>query len=251
MSTAANRRPLVAITTSQQRDEGGYRPPQITLYSNYIAALDRLGLSALLLTTAHGAAATAELMELASGLLLTGGDDIDPELYGESPIPALGAVDRDRDEAELRALDLALERELPVLGICRGHQVINVHFGGTLYQDIATQLGTMPQTHMGDWAQHHHEVDVVEPSLLASLISARRFHVNSYHHQAVKALGKGLRCTAEAEGGLIEAIETDDGHWILGVQWHPERHEAQASESDPNLQVFAGFRDAVMARAQR
>lgn len=242
--------PLVAVTASTIPEAGSYRKPQLALYAAYVAALERMDLTAVLLSTAHSPESLRRLLDRCSGLVLTGGYDIAPHRYGEEPIEQLGEVNEDRDEMEFLVLGGAIDRELPVLGICRGHQLLNVHFGGSLYQDIAAQMDS-DAVHTGtdDWSQHHHTVTVEAGSRLEQCLGIRSFEVNSFHHQAVKKVGDGLRVTARADDGMVEALETVDGSWILGVQWHPERHEAQAPETDPNRCVFNAFAGAVRRRA--
>lgn len=240
---------FVAVTASTIPEAGSYRKPQIALYAAYLAALERLRLTAVLLTTAHSGHSIGKLLDRCAGLVLTGGYDIDPTRYGQEPIEELGEVNADRDEMEFTALQGAIDRELPVLGICRGHQLLNVHFGGTLYQDIATQIGGAGG-HRGsdDWTQHHHTVTVEPGSRLEQCLGVSAFDVNSFHHQAVDRVGTGLRASAHAEDGMIEAIESVHAPWILGVQWHPERHEAHAADTDPNRCVFNAFGAAVRLR---
>jgi len=237
---------FVAITTTIDPQGGEYAQPRIGLYSNYVAQLQRVGLTPMLITPTHTAESIRALVQLCSGLVLTGGEDIDPSCYGEDPIPELGTVNPARDFAELRAIDAACEFELPILGICRGHQLLNVYFGGTLCQDImvamesaSSHLQTTP------WGSHHHEIEIEAGSRLANAVGTQRLEINSYHHQAVRRIADPLTATARADDGLVEAIEARFDRWIVGVQWHPERFEAEAEESDPNLRLFAAFAEAV------
>jgi putative glutamine amidotransferase len=152
---------------------------------------------------------------------------------------------------EFHALDCALQRGMPVFGICRGAQVLNVHFGGTLYQDIVTQRpGELRHQQSAPWGRHAHAVVVEPESLLCSLVGERRLFINSFHHQAVKDVGRDLRVVARADDGLIEGIEHTRYPWLLGVQWHPERNQASTPETNPDLRLFAGFRDAVSRYAE-
>lgn len=237
---------FVALTTTIDPVGGEYQKPRIALYANYIAPLERNGLTPVLVTPAHTEASIRELVRSCDGLVLSGGDDIDPARYGHDAIPELGPVNPPRDLAELRALDEACRLDLPVLGICRGHQLLNVCFGGTLCQDIEVEMGhAFSHLQTSPWGSHHHEVTVVAGSRLAEAIGEEQLRINSYHHQAIRRLADGLEVTARADDGLIEGIESTRHRWVLGVQWHPERHEAEAADSDPNLRLFRAFAEVV------
>ncbi|HUF49915.1 MAG TPA: gamma-glutamyl-gamma-aminobutyrate hydrolase family protein [Longimicrobiales bacterium] len=238
--------PRVALTTSIDDVAGPHARPSIFLYTSYIDALQQIGVAPVLVTPAHGSAALAALMDSCCGLVLTGGEDVDPARYGEAPSPALGAVQPARDEMEFAALGCALERAMPIFGICRGAQVINVHFGGTLYQDIATERPTdLLHEQTEPWDRRTHNATVEAHTLLHGILGDARLFINSFHHQAVKQVGRELRIAAMAEDGLIEAIEHREYPWLLGVQWHPERNEATAPDTDPDRRLFAAFREAV------
>lgn len=237
---------LVAVTTTIDPRGGIYRKPRIALYANYLKPLERVGFTPVLVTPAHGEASIRDLVGHCRGLVLSGGEDIDPSRYGEEPIPELGQVNPARDRAELCALGEAYARDLPILGICRGHQLLNVYFGGSLYQDIEAEM-PHASSHLQTtpWGSHHHEVEVVPGSRLARALATEEVRINSYHHQAVRRLGEGLEITARAVDGLVEGIEAVDRRWIVGVQWHPERHEAEADDSNPDVRLFAAFGEAV------
>ncbi len=239
--------PFVAITTTLVPDGGGHRQPQVSIYANYLRVLNRVGLTPLLVTPAHDPADVEALVGLASGLVLSGGEDVEPSRFGEEPRPELGEVSPIRDAMEWKALDAALAREVPVLGICRGMQLLNVYFGGTLYQDLPTELGQdVLHYQTAPWGEHHHEVECTQGSLMHDILGdCVPLEINSFHHQAVKDLAPRVRCTAQAEDGLIEAIESLDHDWVVGVQWHPERHEAEAPDSDPNILIMEAFADRV------
>lgn len=156
-------------------------------------------------------------------ILLTGGDDIDPVLYEEENSGLSRDVCSVRDSAEMYIVKKALEKGYPIMGICRGLQLLNVYFGGTLYQDISGQYGdTVKHANiMMNRDDLHHEVKLAGDSLIGRLFERERVMVNSRHHQGVKKPGDGLIVTAVADDGLIEAFE-DAGRNILAVQWHPE-----------------------------
>lgn len=160
-----------------------------------------------------------ELMDRLDGLVLSGGSDIAPERYGSSPEPELGVLDPDRDSFEWSLMDIAVRRGVPVFGICRGLQMINVFFGGTLIQDLgpSRHLHDGPHT---DTAYRFHEVSIAEGTL-GSEVYGTRLDVTSAHHQAVMELGKDLVAAGHSPDGIVEVLESTR-HPILGVQWHAE-----------------------------
>jgi putative glutamine amidotransferase len=173
----------------------------------------------------------ADVISRADGILLAGGGDVNPALFGEAPHPTFDAAESGRDDYEIELIRLATGRDLPLLAICRGIQVLNVARGGTLVQDIPSELPgaiehklAVPPHNAFDLA---HEVWIEKDSLLSRLAgdtgkSSDTFDVNSRHHQSVKALGEGLVTTATAPDGVVEAIEDPSRRFLLGVQWHPE-----------------------------
>lgn len=245
-------RPLVAVTATIVPEAGPYQRPEIALYAIYLQVLERIGLASLMITPAHDLRSLPTLLDRCDGLVLTGGEDVDPALYGEEPIPQLGIVNRPRDRTELAVLKLALERELPVLAICRGCQLLNVCLGGTLYQDLPTQRPETVLAHMQaeTWERRTHRVRIRRDSRLGQIVGSEDLLINSFHHQGIKKVAEQLEVVAVAEDGIVEAVEAPDYPWLIGVQWHPERHEATAPETDPDRRLLLAFRDAVRRRAQ-
>ncbi|MHC1691622.1 MAG: gamma-glutamyl-gamma-aminobutyrate hydrolase family protein [Sphaerochaetaceae bacterium] len=198
--------------------------------SAYIGAVERAGgVPVMLPVLEHlGEEAIKAQLSLCQGLIVPGGPDIDPTLYGEEASAFTGISNRHCDDHQLGLVRLAFLRGLPILGICRGNQLLNVAFGGSLWQDVS--LSPRPSDAVGiahsQYAccgQGCHGVSVVQGTQLASLFPNRnRLWVNSLHHQSVHKLGKGLRISATSDDGIIEAIEGTGSQWILGVQWHPE-----------------------------
>jgi putative glutamine amidotransferase len=163
----------------------------------------------------------------ADGVILSGGGDVDPSLYGgDAGHRELDRVDRRRDDFERRIIDVAIQKRIPLLGICRGMQIINVHFGGSLYEDLPDhgRPAHRSDTEGGSW----HSIAVETGSLLESVTGTVAGNVNSYHHQAVKRIGDELKISAYAGDGVpesLECVEATEYPFVLGVQWHPERME--------------------------
>ena len=197
----------------------------------YEDALRSAGLDVIHFTTAQRGS-----LDGVFGLVLCGGTDIESSRYGQLPYPETDPQpDRDRDDLELALTEHALRRDLPILAICRGMQLLNVALGGSLHQHIA-----------GHRLTSMHGIHVSEASRLHIIASLRSYQVNSRHHQAVDRVGDSLRAIAWAPEGYVEAIERPDRSFVVGVQWHPEDCVAT---SDPDARLFAAFRQAVFAPA--
>ena len=197
-----NHRPKIAITTSPRKGADYYAP--------YRRAVEAAGAEPV------DVAPGAERLPEVDGLLLPGGWDVDPSLYGEKKDEKVGPIDRELDDTELLMFKQARERELPVLGICRGQQVINVAMGGTLVQHLEDHdIRTHGRSHLA------HTIEVDPSSELGHAAGEHKIRVNSFHHQAVKQLAPGLHESATGEDGTVEGVETDDG-LIVAVQCHPE-----------------------------
>ena len=189
------------------------------------------------------------------GLLLSGGSDLDPSYYGEEPDPELGPTIPERDAFEMALVGLALRRGIPIFGICRGMQVLNVALGGTLYQDLPSQWDRDVFKHRQatpKW-QPTHEVEVEDGSYIAGVMDREMVKVNSYHHQGVKDLAEGLVVTGRSADGVVEAVEARNisEHWLLGVQWHAEamRGAGPQQESLFEAHVSAAERHALREAA--
>jgi putative glutamine amidotransferase len=168
--------------------------------------------------------AVAALLERLDGVLLTGGVDVDPAHYGQEPHPKLGRVNRRRDDFELALVREALRRDLPVLAICRGQQVLNVASGGTLIQDIPSLVeGGVDHDGRGPRHRRAHRVEVTASSRLRAILGQDAIDVNSIHHQAVGRVGDGLVVSARCpEDGVVEGLERPASRFVVAVQWHPE-----------------------------
>lgn len=183
------------------------------------------------------------------GLILQGGADIDPVAYGESPHALLQATDPQRDRFELALLRAFVDAGKPVLGICRGMQLINVAFGGSLHQDLVA-TGTTAAAHAsGRYDEHSHALTIAPGSWLAGLYPGAGPHaVNSIHHQGVHRLGEGLCIDAWSEDGVAECIRAPDPGFVVGVQWHPEFHDARFPELMSGAPLLSAFLDAARWR---
>jgi putative glutamine amidotransferase len=242
---ARSDRPLVALTTSFDPEAGSHHRPQVVLYEAYIKALEDAGLATVLVSPAHSTASVAALLGHCDGLVLSGGGDVDPAHYGEKPGPELDSVSAERDAAEFAALDAAVERQLPIFGICRGIQVMNVYLGGSLHQHVDSERSGVSHQQKAPWSAHAHDVTVDPGSRLCAIVGASAIRTNSFHHQAIKQVAPSLTVSARAPDGLVEAVEMQNYPWGLGVQWHPERQDANAPPTDPDRRLFAAFAEAV------
>jgi putative glutamine amidotransferase len=177
--------------------------------------------------------------DAADGLLLTGGEDVDPNLYGEEPLPGLGAISPERDAAEMLLVQTFLAADKPVFAICRGLQLLNAAAGGTLYQDIERQYpDCLQHRQLAPRSHLSHQVAIEAGSLLAKAAGAGQARVNSFHHQAVKQTAPGFRVNAVASDGMVEGIESLSHRFVLGVQWHPEN---LARTDDAARKLFSAF----------
>jgi len=244
-------RPVVGIPTQTLQSLGGISesiPASWVMSQRYILTLANAGAVPWMIPLVDEDTLRAIYDEL-DAVFLPGGADIDPSSYGADPHPSCDRTDRDRDRVEMSLARWAQQDEKPVLGVCRGMQLINVAAGGSLYQDIASELpGAIkhdyfpfgPQSHSRDFLAH--EVNVEEGTRLASLVGAGPLRVNSMHHQGIRELGHGLVATAEAPDGLVEALEGSDDGYLVAVQWHPE---ALADGDARTRRIFADFIEAA------
>jgi putative glutamine amidotransferase len=235
-------KPLIGISCGTFYDRA-WCPPSFGHRQTYVDAIVRAGGAPMLIPPLQDEATLRVLYERLDGLLLAGGGDIAPDHYGHPPHEKLGMIDPLRDSAELPMARWAVADAKPLLGICRGVQVINVALGGTLYQDIPSQIGTELQHNLSyereDWTYLAHEIQIAPDSLLAEVMGVERMPINSLHHQAICEVAPGLRAVAWAPDGVIEALEGVGPNFVVGVQCHPEALQATA---DPRWQaLFAAF----------
>lgn len=235
---------LVGVTATRKPFDGA---PRVRLNDTYVQAIAETGLVPVVLPPLDPSRAAAVLSRL-DGLVLTGGEDVDPRRFGEAAHPRLGEVVEVRDAWELALASGARARRIPVLAICRGIQLLAVAAGGTLIQDIPAQLPSdiAHDPGLGRDARTH-AVRVEPGSRLAGILGETQLRVNSFHHQAVRDVGAGFRATAWAPDGIIEGMEsTDPAWWAVGVQWHPEELVRTSERWDRG--VFEGFAAVVDSR---
>ena len=227
-------KPVIGITTDFEEDG------KSILKNTYVQAVIRAG--GLPMIVPVGLEQDVDqLVAMLDGLLLSGGNDINPMLFNEEPHEHLGEVSPSRDSSELELARRMLKTGKPILGICRGLQVLNVAVGGTLYQDLHKQnegpilqhVQKAPNTHSS------HYVQVDKGSLLESIAGSDRIQVNSYHHQSLKDVPPIFKITGVASDGIVEAIESTDEQFVLGLQWHPEA--LSAAKDAVSLRIFERF----------
>jgi putative glutamine amidotransferase len=215
------RKPLIGITTYVEPASWSYWNQEAALVPyDYVRAVERAGGRALLVPPDDDG--IEELLDAVDGLVFSGGGDLTPDVYGAEADPATKGTNPERDRGELALLTAALERDLPVLAICRGVQVLNVARGGEIVQHLPDVLGHEDhRAVVGEWSEHPVNVD---PS---SRLDEARGSVKSHHHQGLGRIGEGLREVAWAEDGVVEAIEDSEKRFVVGVLWHPEAGEDQ------------------------
>lgn len=234
------KKPIIGICTSILRGEGGAISgvERAILNSEYIKAVEKAGGNPILLPTIDNEEDIKVQVALCDGILLSGGNDINPLMYGEEPHKNLGAVNMRLDLWQSIVAKEAIDRDIAVLGICRGEQLLNVVCGGTLYQDM-NEFGNDYLKHVQDGKRYDvTHTAIIEKETFLSELFGEKILVNSYHHQSVKRLGEGLKIAARAKDGIIEAIEMEGKRFVVGVQWHPE---IMLEDTDSMLPLFEEF----------
>ncbi|MEH7225937.1 gamma-glutamyl-gamma-aminobutyrate hydrolase family protein [Bacillus sp. JJ1566] len=227
-------KPIIGVTSHVELDS------KHTLSNDYIQAVIQAGGIPVILPIGIDED-VSQLANKIDGLLLTGGGDIDPTLFGEEPHPKLGTISPGRDHLEPAIIKEMLAANKPILAICRGIQILNIALGGDMYQDIYSQHETQLLQHSQRATRHHlaHFVKAKEGSLLASVAGTTEFKVNTYHHQAVRHVPFPLDVSGVASDGIIEAIESTGHSFVLGVQWHPEG--LAVNGDDISKRIFSRF----------
>lgn len=231
------KKPVIGLSSTM----GGGTSASVSL--TYIKSVIRAGGIPIVLPITSNPEVISGMLERVDGIIMTGGEDIDPlKWYGEEPVRALGEVAPERDAFDIALIRMAVTKGLPVLGICRGHQIMNVAFGGTLYQDINSQVKGIYVKHNQSAPSYYgtHSIIIDKGSLLNKLISLDSVAVNSFHHQAVKDVAPGFKVTSRSKDGIVESIEkiTAKGEVpkVIGVQFHPEAFTANGY--DTFLSIF-------------
>jgi putative glutamine amidotransferase len=235
------RKPIIGIGSDINVTPG--KRDRAFVYTTYVDSLRRAGAIPVLIPPQPENA--AEIVSDLDGIVLAGGDDFDPAGYGEERHPTVDPMDERRQQNDLSLARLARERGIPTLGICLGVQVMNVAAGGTLVQDINSQLETNI-VHESDASDRvRHDVMIESGTKLSKILPVRQLNVNSSHHQAIKDIGEGLRATAHAPDGIVEGLEDPRHPFYLGVQWHPEDMPGESSASS----LFGAFVEAARKHA--
>ena len=228
-------RPVIGITGNFNAENSTF-----CLKDYYVASIADAGGIAVILPCSRDEKLIAEYLEICQGLLFSGGGDLDPVYWGECPEQDLGSIEPLRDGFELSMARQGFLSHKAILGICRGCQVLNVARGGSLWQDIDS---LMSHDQKAPRAYPIHDIFIEPNSQLHSIIGSERIRVNSFHHQAVKAVGRNMTITAMAADGTVEAIESREHPYFLGVQWHPE-----CLTDEYSARLFASFTVAGQSR---
>lgn len=237
--------PLIGITTG--RSNNSSRPNTFALNEAYILAVQNAGGSPVIIPTGLPSESYNLILNSLSGLVLSGGGDISPAQYNSSPDSRAHKMDQDRDRSEIYLAMRAINNRLPLFGICRGIQILNVALGGTLYVDIKNDMpGGLKHDYypITEWPRNHyaHSVKIKAGSRLAAIFEKEELMTNSLHHQGLKSLGDGLTPIACAPDGLVEGIQLEENPFGLAVQWHPE-----GLPDDDNMQkLFKAFIQTAM-----
>jgi len=240
-------RPIIGITCTSTASSGS--SPRNGIGASYISAIEHAGGTPILLPLVRKNSCIADFLSIIDGLLLPGGVDVDPFLYGEEPKPAMGGIDVGKDQVEMWLINRSLEMDLPILGICRGIQMLNVATGGTLYQDVSMSSSAILQHRQKAPGSHAtHTINLREGSRLLDILGQSTFQVNSFHHQAVKEPAPGFMVSAATRDGVIEGIEDTHYSFVVGVQFHPE---LMWQNNPPITTLFVTFVNEAKAYKQK
>jgi putative glutamine amidotransferase len=234
-------RKIVGITCSTLPANADAGPKQ-SLNRAYVWAVERAGGVPIILPVTREPDVIARYLSVLDGLMLSGGVDVDPGCYGQTPHPHLGDIDLDRDATELPLIRAAFDQDMPIFAICRGIQALNVALGGTLYQDLPSErpsdIGHEQNSRKIPRAQATHSIAIEPYTRLAEIAGAGEMQVNSFHHQALRDVAAPLVVTALAPDGVIEAVESRTHRYVVGVQFHPEETSVQDGKSQRLFDCF-------------
>ena len=236
-------KPLIGLTTYRNLSEQGY--PRFSVSEAYTSSIISAGACPVMIPLGLPGESVNELLDYLDGVLFTGGGNIAPTLYGQYDHPLIDGIDPDRDSVEIALIEQAIHSGLPLMGICRGLQIINVALGGDLYVDILEQHPlALKHQYYPDYPREYlaHEVSIEKTGMLAKVFPGARVPVNSLHHQGVRNLAPGLKPAAFAPDGIIEAFELPGHPFGLAVQWHPENLQEHKTMRD----LFCLFVEASM-----
>lgn len=243
--------PVIGVTGSLEEDERRH-----FINSNYLSRLLKTGAIPMMLSMDMDKKQIAISLDRLDGLMLSGGNDVDPMTFGEAPASGLGKVSPKRDRLEMRLVEEAYRRNMPIFAICRGVQSLNVALGGTLYQDLPSQYRSPESEPAILHAQTAHEryashtISLVRDTPLFSLYGEDTIGVNSFHHQAIKVLAPALTVCARAVDGVIEAVYDAGKPFVMGVQWHPERMKEGAPLFEAFVKACVAFSQLRTSSAQ-
>jgi putative glutamine amidotransferase len=241
------RRPRILLTTRSFFHDRPLRRTSNMTGQNYSEAIVQAGGLPFMVSNLAPALAACYL-DAAQGVLFTGGGDIDPCYYGQEPHAKLADVETERDTFEFALYREAKARKLPILGICRGAQLMNVAEGGTLYQDVPSLEGSLQHSQVNSGSALFHTVTLEADSKFAQALGKTSFRTNSFHHQAADRIGDGLRVIARTADGVVEGLEGTGEGFVLGLQWHPEMSYADYPD---HFTPFRLFLEAVKAQTRK
>jgi putative glutamine amidotransferase len=228
-----NLKPIIGISSNLKEQF-------LSVSTDYIQAITEFGGVPLVIPNLQEEAIESIVQQI-DGLILTGGGDIDPTLFGEEPLQGLGNITPERDAFEIAIIQKMLKLNKAILGICRGIQILNIAVGGDMYQDIDTQMEKRLLQHTQQSPRWHasHFVQVKKGSMLSDIVQMEKFKVNSFHHQAIRKIPNEFEVSAFASDGMIEAFESKIHSFVMGVQWHPE---CMIARNDPvSAAIFKAF----------
>jgi len=229
-------KPVIGVTASMEIDQSVYK-----VNNRNIKAIMRAGGLPVILPYFLGDEDIQQIAGQIDGLYATGGYDIDPTLFGEEPHPGLGTIIPARDQSEIKLMKKMMEWKKPILGVCRGSQTLNIAAGGDMYQDIYAQTAQALLQHTQKAPMEHmsHYVFVEKDSLLFRITGEEKFKINSYHHQANRNVSSDFRISGKASDGVVEAVESKELPFVLGLQWHPEA--TVAVNDRPSQKIYEAF----------